>query len=196
MGMEITKTLYVQDRIQWRLWLKKNHRTEKEIWLVKFKKHSKKASIPYNDAVEEALCFGWIDSTVKILDNESNVQRYSPRRYNSALSEMNKERIRRLIKKRKMTISGLESIKHHLKDTSKIYSHTIELKEFKMPDDILKELKSDAGIWKNFQNYPLHYKFIRVGYIEGARNRPVEFNKRLKYFLKMTAKNKKFGMIQ
>ena len=63
--MQLGKTLYVKNRNQWRSWLEKNHQTTPEIWLIYYKKHSGKPRIPYNDAVEEALCFGWIDSTVK-----------------------------------------------------------------------------------------------------------------------------------
>lgn len=194
--MEIGKTLYVKDRQEWRSWLEKNHRTEKEIWLIYFKKDSKKIRIPYNDAVEESLCFGWIDSTVKPFDSESHVQRFSPRRKYSFLSEMNKERIRRLIKEGKMTSFGLESIKRHLEEISDNVSNLVKLKEFEMPEDILNALKEDVIVWRNFEKFPSYYKHIRVGFIDGARKRPKEFNKRLNYFIKMTALNKKYGMIQ
>jgi uncharacterized protein YdeI (YjbR/CyaY-like superfamily) len=190
--MEITGTLYLKDRNAWRSWLKKNHATEKEIWLIYFKKNSGKKRIPYNDAVEEALCYGWIDSTVKLFDNESYVQRFCPRRKNSKLSEMNKERVKRLIAAGEMTKSGLDSIQHHFDR----HPGKPKLKDFKIPDDILKILKSDSGVWKNFKKFPLFYQHIRIGYIDGARNRPEEFEKRLKYFIKMTAQNKKFGMVK
>ena len=65
--MEITETLYLTNRKDWRGWLEKNYDKKKEIWLIYYKKHTKKKTIPYDDAVEEALCFGWIDSTVKEL---------------------------------------------------------------------------------------------------------------------------------
>ncbi|HLF02203.1 MAG TPA: hypothetical protein VI547_09530, partial [Anaerolineales bacterium] len=92
--MKITKTLYAPNRKALRDWLKKNYRTEKEIWLVYYRKQTGKPRIPYNDAVEEALCFGWIDSTVKTLDAESTAQRFSPRKPRSAYSQANKERLR------------------------------------------------------------------------------------------------------
>jgi uncharacterized protein YdeI (YjbR/CyaY-like superfamily) len=194
--MQITETLFVKNRKQWRSWLEKNHNTAKEIWLIYFKKHSNKPRIPYNDAVEEALCFGWIDSTVKLFDKDSNVQRFSPRRKNSDLSEMNKERIRRLVKEGKMTSYGLDSIRHHMEEISNDPSQGLRLKEFEMPEDIVDALKADPIVWNNFRKFPDHYKTIRIGFIEGARKRPVEFNKRLRYFMKMTAQNKKYGMVQ
>lgn len=194
--MQIGKTLYVKNRKQWRSWLTKNHRTAAEIWLVYYKKHSGKPRIPYNDAVEEALCYGWIDSTVKTVDQDRMAQRFSPRRKNSGLSEMNKERVRRLIKARKMTRSGLESIRHHLAEGTAKSSPSQKLAKFNMPADILETLKADPVVWKNFQKFPASYKRIRIGWIDGARKRPDEFAKRLRYFLKMTAKNKRFGMVQ
>ena len=194
--MEITDTLYVVDSEQWRDWLAKNHSSAKEIWLIYYKKNSSKLRIPYNDAVDQALCYGWIDSTIKTLDKDRNAQRFSPRRKNSGLSEMNKERIRRLIKSRKMTSFGLESINHHLEDNKdKRLGHPI-VKVFEMPEDILKVLKADKLVWTNFKKFPVHYKHIRIGWIDAARKRPEVFTKRLNYFIKMTAKNKMYGLIQ
>jgi len=73
--VEITTTFYAPDRRTWRCWLQEHYRDEKEVWLVYFRKQAGKPRIPYNDAVEEALCFGWIDSTVKHLDEERIAQR-------------------------------------------------------------------------------------------------------------------------
>ncbi len=187
--MEIGKTLYVTDRKAWRSWLKKHHDTETEIWLVYYKKHTGKPRIPYNDAVEEALCYGWIDSTVKKIDEERFAQRFTPRRKGSVLSEMNKERIFRMIEQKRMTSHGLKAIKHAFDSSSK-------REELEIAPDILTALKQDKNTWENFQKFPESYKRIRIGWIEMARNRPPVFEKRLIYFLKMTAKNKRFGMLQ
>ena len=100
--MEITKTLYVTNRKDWRKWLRKHYKTEKEIWLVYYKKGTGKPRIEYNDAVEEALCFGWIDSIVRSIDEEKHAQRFSPRKPNSKYSPANKERLRTLLKKKKV----------------------------------------------------------------------------------------------
>ncbi|MFH1234610.1 MAG: YdeI/OmpD-associated family protein [Candidatus Diapherotrites archaeon] len=182
--MEIGKTLHVTERKAWRAWLAEHHGTEKEIWLVYCKKHTGKQRLPYNDAVEEALCYGWIDSTIKKIDEERTAQRFSPRREKSPLSEMNRERARRLIKAGKMTEAGLAKIRHWLKE------------KFVAPKDILEELEKDAVVWKNFKKFPAPYRRIRLGFIEGARDRPAEFRKRLNYFIKNTRQNKKFGMVQ
>src|SRR2546430_8183879 len=112
--MEIGTTLYVKGRREWRAWLARHHQTASEIWLIYYKKHTGKPRIPYDDAVEEALCYGWIDSIVMRVDEERTAQRFSPRRPKSFLSETNKERARRLIKAKKMTRFGLTKIQAQL----------------------------------------------------------------------------------
>ena len=194
--MKIGKTFYAANRKQWRSWLAKNHRSEFEIWLIYYKKNSGKSRIPYNDAVEEALCYGWIDSTLKPKDEISYLQRFSPRRKNSKLSEMNKERVRRLIKAKKMTRFGLDSIQHHMENASNTPKHLTTLKKFFLPKDILHELKKNPLAWKNFKKFPESYKRIRIGWIDSSRNSHEYFTNRLRYFIKMTEKNKMFGMVR
>jgi uncharacterized protein YdeI (YjbR/CyaY-like superfamily) len=93
------KTIYVTDRNAWRAWLAEHYDKEKEVWLIFPKKASGKPRIPYNDAVEEALCFGWIDSTAKRIDENSYAQRFSPRKPKSKYSQSNKERLRELVRR-------------------------------------------------------------------------------------------------
>jgi uncharacterized protein YdeI (YjbR/CyaY-like superfamily) len=185
--MKLGKTLCVTDRKNWRSWLAKNQDKEKEIWLVYHRKSSGKPRIPYNDAVEEALCYGWIDSTIKGIDEEQFAQRFTPRRPKSILSEMNKERIRRLIKAKKMTARGLKAV-------SRIFDKDEELI---ISADIIKALKADKQAWANFQSFPEGYKKVRIGFIESRRRhgRGI-FQKSLQNLVRMTAKNKKFGMVQ
>jgi uncharacterized protein YdeI (YjbR/CyaY-like superfamily) len=175
------KTIYVTDRTAWRKWLTENYSKEKEVWLIYPKKASGKPRIPYNDAVEEALCFGWIDSRVKGIDENSYAQRFSPRNPKSKYSQANKERLRELVRRGML----LPSVQAALGD--------ILTEKYSIPPDILKEIKANKAAWENFQKFSPAYKRIRIAFIEGARKRPAEFNKRLKYFIEMTAKNKQFG---
>jgi uncharacterized protein YdeI (YjbR/CyaY-like superfamily) len=178
--MNIGKTIYVKTRKEWRNWLSKNHDKETEIWLLFYRKASGKERIPYDEAVEEALCFGWIDSIVKKVDEDSFAQRFSVRKPKSNWSTLNLERMKKLIKANLMTPAGLT---YYPGETT-----------FTIPPDILKELKKDKETWNNFRKFDESYKIIRLGFIEGARERPEEFKKRLAYFLKKTKENKKFGM--
>ncbi len=179
--MDIGKTIYLSDRQTWRSWLEEHFNKEKEIWLIYPKKASGKPRILYNDAVEEALCFGWIDSTTKRIDETSYAQRFSPRNPKSPYSESNKQRLRALVKQGLVIPSVKATIKGFLEE------------EFIVPPDILEALKANKEAWSNFQQFSRDYQRIRVAFIEGARNRPDEFKKRLNYFIKMTEKNKQFG---
>lgn len=108
--VEVTRTLYVHRVADWRAWLRKHHKTSREIWLIYYRKSSGKPRISYNDSVEEALCFGWIDSVQKKIDDDRLAQRFTPRRPGSKTSEMNKARTRRLVRERRMTPAGLAVI--------------------------------------------------------------------------------------
>lgn len=174
--------LHVTDRKEWRAWLKQNYKSEKEIWLVYYKKHTGKPRIAYNDAVEEALCFGWIDSTVRTVDENRFAQRFSTRNPKSQYSQANRERLVVLAKEGKI-----------VKDVRQTLGDLTEKAEFKIPQDILKELKANKKAWKNFQGFSSSYKRIRIAFIDAARKRPEVFEKRLKYFVLMTEKNRRFG---
>jgi uncharacterized protein YdeI (YjbR/CyaY-like superfamily) len=108
--MEIGETLYVTTRDDLRKWLEKNHNSKKEIWLIQYKKATKKPSMDYVEAVEEAICFGWIDGFEKSVDSERYATRFSPRRPKSNWTETNKERARRMIAEGKMTEAGLATL--------------------------------------------------------------------------------------
>ncbi len=182
--MDIGKTFYPTTRKQWRTWLEKHHASEREIWLVSYLKATGKPSLSYNEAVEEALCFGWIDSTRKTFTEDSRAQRFSPRRKGAPWSEMNKERVRRLHAQGLMTDAGMEAGVDFLDE------------EFDVPADILAEIKADREAWEHFETFPESYVRIRIGWIDGVRDRPEEYEKRLRYFLKMTKQGKRFGMVQ
>jgi uncharacterized protein YdeI (YjbR/CyaY-like superfamily) len=179
--MEITQTLYITDRKDWRGWLKKHYKTESEIWLIYPKKATGKPRIEYNDAVEEALCFGWIDSIVKKLDDEHTVQRFSPRKPKAKYSQANIERLRSLVAQKKVINEVSETLGDILNE------------EFVIPPDILKAIQANKEAWKNFQKFSDAYIRIRIAFIDGARKRPDEFQKRLRHFIEMTEKNKIFG---
>ena len=193
--MEIKETIYLSGRESWRNWLMENHLTAEEIWLIYPNKSSGKPCIPYDDAVREALCFGWIDTTIKKTEPGSSLQRFCPRRKNSSLSELNKERIRELVKEGKMTSAGIESIKKHIEAYDPVSSE-IKFLEFILPEDILDEIRKDKLAWENFNKFPEYYKRIRLASIDSARIRPEIFRKRLDYFLRMTRMNKRFGTMK
>jgi uncharacterized protein YdeI (YjbR/CyaY-like superfamily) len=186
--MKIRKAIYLKSRKAWHSWLAKNYAKEKDIWLIYYKKASGKPRIGYNDAVEEALNFGWIDSTAKRIDNDSFAQRFSPRNPGSKLSELNKARIRKLIAAGQMTKFGLAAVAH-------AYNYIPE--KLVITPDVQNALKSDGAAWKHFQAFPEQYRRIRIAYIEDARHsRPEEFRKRLRNFVRNTSKNRRIGFVK
>ena len=176
--MREIRTKYFIDRKDWRKWLETSFENEDEIWLEYPLKKTGKKRILYNDAVEEALCFGWIDSTVKSLNEETTIQRFCKRRKNSTFSQPNIERLKWLFENNLIH----ESIKNEVLE--------IIQKEFIFPEDIIKQLKLDKVVWKNYQNFSEPYKRIRIAYIDNARKRPGEFKKRLNIFIDRTKENK------
>lgn len=174
-------TFYSPDRRAWRRWLRNNYKTKREIWLVYYRKSCGKPRITYNDAVEEALCFGWIDSTVRKLDDERFAQKFSPRKANSTYSQANKERLRRLAVHGKVTRAVLANLRDVLNE------------KLKTPMDILQAIRTNQKAWRNFRGFSASYKRIRIAFIDGARHRPAEFRKRLDHFIKMTEENRQFG---
>ena len=179
--MEIGETLYVQDRKPWREWLEANFETAAEIWLIYPKKASGKPRILYNDAVEEALCFGWIDSIIKKLDDLHAVQRFTPRRPKSGYSQPNKERLRWLAREGLLHPSVREAVSDILDE------------EFVFPADILQAIRANEQAWRNFQVFSPAYQRIRVAYIDTARTRPEMYESRLKNFLAATEKGRQIG---
>ena len=113
--MEKLKKIYCKNRKEWRSWLQKNQLSEKGVWLVYYKKHTKKLTICYNDAVEEAICFGWIDGQIKKIDDERYMQRYTPRRSKSRWSAINIERAKKMILQELMTQEGLRIFQNGIK---------------------------------------------------------------------------------
>ena len=179
--MDKLKTLYTASRKQWRLLLEKNFDKEQEIWLVYPSKSSGKARISYNDAVEEALCFGWIDSTIKSINEDSRAQKFSPRNPKSSYSQANKERLKWLLHNKLLHPSMSDAADRIVKE------------KFVFPPDIVKAIKSDRTAWKNYRTFSPSYQRIRIAYIDAARDRSDEFQKRLTNFIGKTRANKKIG---
>jgi uncharacterized protein YdeI (YjbR/CyaY-like superfamily) len=177
--MEVTETIKLADRAAWRDWLQQNHRSRTETWLL-YDDRAEVPTVSYLDSVEEALCFGWIDSIQKRYSADEKAQRFTPRQKRSNWTELNKERVRRLIKLGLMTDAGLAVVP----DLDSV---------FVVPEDIIAVLQAESDAWKNFSAFPDLYVRVRIGYIEEVRKNPAEFDRRLNNFIAKTANNKMFG---
>ena len=185
---EITELIYFPDRKKFRKWLEKYHAKKKDVWLLYFKAHTGKKRIPYDDAVEEAICFGLIDTTVKRIDDEKFAQRYTPRNPKSSWSETNLARAGKMIKEGKMTKSGFEKLGDALK--KKITKKNIAL----IPKDLKEALKKKPNALENYMKYPPSHKRHYLWWIEDAKREETR-ERRIKKVVGFALKNKKLGEI-
>ncbi len=180
--MELTNLLDAKNRNQLRLWLNDNYSTQKECWVVvKRGRPQNDGTFWYVDAVEEALCFGWIDSTEKKLDNGVTAQRLAPRKKNSLWSELNKERCRRLEKLGLMTEAGRGVLPDMSPDG------------FEIDRQILNALQADEEVWNNFLNFPPLYRRVRIDTIQIKKKQSELFQSRLQKFIKNTKNGVMYG---
>jgi uncharacterized protein YdeI (YjbR/CyaY-like superfamily) len=150
--MKPLKTLYVTSRDEWRAWLTKHHQSETEVWLIYYKKHSGRPRISYDHAVEEALCFGWIDSIVKRLDDEKFAQKFTPRRDSTRWSELNRRRLRKLIKEGRMTRAGLAKVDLAMLGEETETKQSKGAEDLDIPRFVKRALMANAKAWENFQS--------------------------------------------
>lgn len=174
--------LNAKNRGELRLWLTENYNRENECWVVvKRGRPQADNTFWYIDAVEEAMCFGWIDSKEKRLDNGVTAQRLAPRKKNSLWSELNKERCRRMEKLGRMTDAG----RAVLPDMSP--------SGFVIDSEILQALQADSDVWNNFLNLPPLYRRVRIDTIQIKKKQPELFQSRLLKFIENTWQGKTYG---
>jgi uncharacterized protein YdeI (YjbR/CyaY-like superfamily) len=182
------KTYYAKDRNAWRKWLDKNHAKSPGVWLIYYKKSSGTPRVEYNDAVEEALCFGWIDSTIRPIDDKKYMQRFTPRKPKSGWSGLNKQRINRMIEQVLMAPAGLEKIEIAKKDGSwESFDH---IDAIQLPDDFAKALAKNKKAKSNFQNFPQFARKQFLYWINSSK-RPETRKQRIQLLVKKAAANKK-----
>ncbi len=178
--MEIENLLRVTTRLALRDWFEENSKTEKFCWVIVSITEQSEV-IQYLDAVEEALCFGWIDGIKKKISDTELAQRLSPRKKNSNWTELNKERVRRLYQLGLMKEEGLRVLPD------------MRPESFTIDADIKTRLKEDEQLYQNFINFPDLYQRIRIDTIQSYKNEPNIFNKRLNKFIENTRENKMYG---
>jgi uncharacterized protein YdeI (YjbR/CyaY-like superfamily) len=177
--MEITNPLDLADRAAWRNWLSTNHRTAPDAWLL-LRRAQDTDWVIYLDAVEEALCFGWIDSTAKRFAEGVSAQRFGPRRARSNWTELNKARARRLITLGLMTDAGTATLPDLTMRTD-------------VPPDIEAALRASASAWAHWLAMPALYRAVRLGYVDEVRRQPAEFERRLANLVAKTTDGVQFG---
>jgi uncharacterized protein YdeI (YjbR/CyaY-like superfamily) len=181
------KLLHVRTRHEWRRWLSRHHDSESEIWLVFHKLQTGAASLSYDDAVEEAMCFGWIDSLVRRVDHARYARKFTPRKADSKWSTANRRRYADLKSRGALAPAGLK----RSPTTRSGDAPRPELQEF--PRYIQKTLQGNRLAWQNFQRLAPSYRRAYVGWIEAAKREETK-QRRLREALGLLAAGKKLGL--
>jgi uncharacterized protein YdeI (YjbR/CyaY-like superfamily) len=189
-------TVHARTRQEWREWLHEHHRTVSEIWLVFDKQHTGRACIEYEDSIEEALCFGWVDSLVKRLDDERFARKFTPRKPDSAWSAINRARYARVKARGLLTAAGIERppTAREAKAPAPPAAAVAASKDASaLPADIKKAFKANAKAWATFEQLSPFHRRRYVGWIEFAK-RPETRAKRLQEAVALLAAGQKLGL--
>lgn len=191
--MKVSKRLSVTDRESWRAWLVKNSGTEREVWLIYHKKHTGRPSVAYEDAVEEALCFGWIDSVVQRIDEKRYAQKFTPRKAGSQWSESNKRRVRKLIREDRMNPVGLAKIPETILTDKGASTPGSKKKALALPRSMKQAIGVNRRAWENFNHLAPSYQRQYVGWIMAAK-REETLERRLQEAIVLLSQGRKLGM--
>ncbi|MEZ4883330.1 MAG: YdeI/OmpD-associated family protein [Chitinophagales bacterium] len=186
--MQIFTQFYAPNRKAWRKWLAENHQTEKGVWLIYYKVHTNQPTVPYNEAVEEALCFGWIDSKPNKLDDDRYMQMFTPRKPKSVWSRLNKIRVAALIKEDKMMDKGLKAIEVAKKNGHwTIYD---EIENLVIPEDLSNALSENLVAQQFFEKFSDSSKKNILWWIKSAKQAATR-QRRIEKTVALAAVNKK-----
>ncbi len=182
------ETYCPKGRTDWRKWLEKNHRSKQSVWLVYFKLSTKVASVSWSEAVDEALCFGWIDGTKKTIDKERYMQYFSRRKPNSTWSKINKEKVARLIQNNLMTKAGFDSVETAKQNGT--WSLMDDVEELIIPEDLSIALNKNESSMKFFQYQSKSIKKVMLHWVVTAKRTETR-KKRIEEIARLAARGKR-----
>ena len=185
--------LYLTTRSEWRKWLEENHSSADEVWLIYYKKPSGKPRIPYADAVEEALCFGWIDGKIRKINEDYYIQRFSPRRSGSRWSKYNVERVEKLIMNGQMRPEGLKAYEIALKKPHLVYDNKTD-GDPEIPADLNSALSVNNKACTNFHNFSQSTRRIYLEWLKSAKKEETR-TRRIEKIVMQSEKNIRPGMV-
>ncbi|MFC2035405.1 YdeI family protein [Chloroflexota bacterium] len=190
--MELSKAFDFKNSQEWHKWIQKNHESENEAWLFIYKKNSSKLGIGYDRAVEEALCFGWIDGKMQSIDEDKFVLRFSPRKAKSIWSKINRERAELLIARGKMTDAGFTKIEEAKRNGLWEAAYTNKRKDM-VPTDLEVALLENSMARANFHSFANSYRNMYIGWVTGAKTKETR-KRRIVEVVKRSTLNKKPGI--
>jgi uncharacterized protein YdeI (YjbR/CyaY-like superfamily) len=160
--------IYFKNRDEWHKWLEENHKTVEGLWMRIYKKHTGRECVPYVEAVEEALCFGWIDGKIKRINNDYYIQYYTPRRVGSRWSKYNIERVRKLTSEGRMKQAGVDAFNKIFEKPHLVYDNKAS-GDPGIPDELLSALKAGKAALDNFMNFSPSARRIYIEWYKYAK---------------------------
>jgi len=186
------KDIYIKTLAGWRDWLKQNHDKSSGVWLIFYKKLSERTSLEYDASVEEALCFGWIDSIIKKLDEERYVRKFTPRKPDSRWSELNRSRVEKLMAQGLMTGSGIALVEKAKKKGLWEDSGRPKI-SFDIPEEFENALVKNKKAKKFFDQLAPSYRNRFIGWITMAKRQETR-DKRVSEAIALLEQGKKLGL--
>lgn len=188
--MKMTQTFTSPDRAAWHDWLAEHGASETEVWLVYYKASTGKPTISYNDSLEEALCFGWVDSIIQKIDEEKYARKFTPRKTGSKWSELNRHLMAKLVKEGRMTEAGLAKVDFPLTEALATRSKRPVLP---LPEWLKKDLMADPVAWENFQKLAPSQQRNYIGWISDAKRKETR-QWRIQEAIRLLEKNERLGL--
>jgi uncharacterized protein YdeI (YjbR/CyaY-like superfamily) len=192
------RMLLVTGRDEWHAWLAKHQHTESEVWLVFFKTRAGRRGIPYEDAVEEALCFGWIDSLVRRLDDDTYARKFTPRTDASRWSDSNRRRVAKLVREGKMTPAGMAKVGFALagaegREARAERARNGSPREGRLTPKMKRTLRANSTASQNFRKLAPSYRRLYVGWVMSAKREETR-ERRFLELVGLLARGEKLGM--
>ncbi len=178
---------YAKTRSDWRRWLSAHHKAATEIWLVFFKRHAGKQCVSYDEAVEEALCFGWVDSIVTKIDDYRYAQKFSPRKPTSRWSRSNIARMKKMIAAKKVTAAGYGAYAGHEERIAQPHPTTL-------PSELELIFRRSTRAWNNFARFPPGYRRMTIGWVASAKRDETQ-RRRLERVIEASARGERLEFI-
>lgn len=191
--MNLPDTIYFSGAQSWREWLEYNHDSQSLVWLLYYKKHTARPKISYDEAVEEAICFGWIDSVVKGIDEISYCQKFTPRKNGSKWSQSNIKRAEEMIKQGKMTPAGLKLYQEVIDNPDLIIESLDNSRDIDLPEELREEFKSNPDGAGFFFSASRSYRNMCIRWIASAK-RDETIKRRVKEVVELSNKKQKIGL--
>ena len=188
--MKITQTFTAPDRATWRKWLTEHCASESEVWLVYYKSGTDIPTISYNDSLEEALCFGWVDSLIQKIDEQKYARKFTPRKSGSKWSELNKHLVAKLIKEGRMTEAGMARVEFSLEDAPPARPKRPDVP---LPDWLKEGLMTSPQAWENFSKLPSSHRRNYILWGSDAKREETR-QRRIQEAIGRLEKNERLGL--